>query len=525
MNIYAGRFLSPSSYTAPVKSLPVTNLNYERAYIHFRPTSTASQYIVIEGASGNFSSGIAVDDFIVMDSITASRPNLSVKRLWTASSNKCDLSPDTLYMEIANNGFFPYKDPAITVRINDQNTPETLTGTVLPDTSAVFKLTTRLGYPTWGENSAEVTLTIPDNRAETDLSMSVTGAKYQAVEPPYATTFQEAEILPWNNLPVVLGFDYWEFGGTGSETYAFFENGPIRNRPGVLVSGCISVKANEPYLVTYRYRALSQLYAENLQVQREKTDGTLESIFAHPAIINTTYESNAVSFVASGTGYERIRFLSNNNLSAREVRINSFSIVEDTARWPGSVALLDLLKPVSGINLSAQEPMSVRISNTGRRPLRNLPIHCMVGLIKFTDTIPSLDPGQTLDFTFKATVNLSEFGTYNVLMFTDDSTLTNGMIEREITNQPTGILIQQPESSLITVFPNPASTEVFIQSDKEFSMLTIHDIRGYLVGEFRVNNTEYRLNTSSFPSGIYLLSVQIGDERISKRVIIQNRLP
>ena len=532
VNVYAGP--NNSTTTAQLRgSFSATNLDYQRAFVHYRPRlgDVPIQYVLLEGVSRAYSGGLRIDDFLILDSVTASLPNLAINRLWTISSNKCDLSPDTIYVEIANNGFFPYSNPAFTIRFGNQNFSETWNGTIPVDASVVVKLQTLFRPLAYGEDSVRVTLNIPNNRTKTHLSEVVKSAKYPPVQPPHSITFLDSEILPWNNLPETFNlenFEYWQFKGSAPETYAFFQNGTLREKHGLLASGCISLIANEPYLITYRYRAESVMYTENLQVQRERINGTVETLFNHPAITNTSYTSNSVSFVASGTGNERIRFHSNYNAYAQGIYINYFEIKVDTSRWPITVNLIAMTSPVSGTNLSAQEPVTVFVSSVGRRPLRNLPIHYTMGGVRVTDTIPSLDPGQTLMFTFKTPVNLSQEGLYRIVVFTEDPTITNGSIEQYITHErDTGasILIPHPESNLLSIYPNPASTEVFIKSSKEISTLFIYDVRGFLLSEIRINGTEYHLSTSDFPTGVYVFSFQIGDGRVSRRVVIQNNQP
>jgi hypothetical protein len=467
-----------------------------------------------------------------MDSLTAASPNLSASRIWAVSSDKCNLSPDTLYIEVANKGFTAYKDVDFTIEFADRTVTETWVGTIPVDTSIVIKLNTLFEHSEWGERSVGITLNVPSNLA-TDVSLSTKSAKYPPVEPPYVVTFDQTEILPWNNLVEPFNysqtktFEYWQFGGSGSEPYAFFENGK-RNLPGLLVTGCMDLKADEPYLITYRYKAVSSLTPENLQVLHDKNDGTAPMLlFTHPPITNTNYAPDNVSFTASGNGSEKIRFNSNYNVAAQEISINYFSIVEDTANWPADAKLIEMPSPNNGI-LSAEEKVTIVVTNINRRPLKNVPVfYTLNGGVLQPDTIPELKPGDTITFSFKQTVDLSTSGNYEIVAFVDvngDKDRSNDTIMKTVSSQPNSINPISNESALV-IYPNPATTEVFIKSEKEISSLFIYDVRGVFLRQIRVNGTEFYLNTSDFPNGVYLFSCQIGNERISQRIIVQNNQP
>jgi len=75
-------------------------------------------------------------------------------------------------------------------------------------------------------------------------------------------------------------------------------------------------------------------------------------------------------------------------------------------------------------------------------------------------------------------------------------------------------VISTPE---ILIFPNPATEIINIQFDKEYPQgaITLYDIYGRLVQKQEINNAKQTaLNISRLTAGMYLLSIELADERM-----------
>jgi len=331
-------------------------------------------------------------------------------------------------------------------------------------------------------------------------------------------------------------FEYWTFGGTGTNTFARWLR-PI-NRPGILASGCFFLEPNDPYIVVFQHRNAGAT-SENLHVFRDNADGTSDIIFTNSNIIAPTYTTNSAQFVASGDGKERIRFVSNHNASEGGIYINHFTIKADTSAWLADAELVRIVAPTHGVNLGIEERVIIEVANLNRRPLTNLHVyysidgaHCET----CRDSIALLNPGDTVEFEFPQRAYLGEYKTYEIIAWINgarigDINLSNDTARTFVTNcEPctpcdTNYPCQNSISPMIVdnaiaIYPNPATTEVFIRSEKEISTLFIHDMRGQLIKEIRVNSTEYQLNTNNFSAGTYLFTVLIGNERVTQRVMI-----
>jgi hypothetical protein len=259
---------------------------------------------------------------------------------------------------------------------------------------------------------------------------------------------------------------------------------------------------------------------------RDKVDGTTDTIAIYPTLENrTAYTYNTITFNGSGNGNERIRFFSNYNFAAKGISINNVSLMQDTSAWLVDIKLIEITEPNANIQVSSDAPyVKVVIANTNRRPLTNVPISYTLDGVLYADTIRGvINSGDIVPFIFEQRADFSAEKSYELVVFSqvsDDIDRSNDTLRRTVTATSNQSLLKTAVP--ITIYPNPATTEVFIKSPKEISTIYIYDLRGQLLGEVRVNNTEFLMNISDFPSGLYLFSCQIGNERISQRVVIKN---
>ncbi len=80
-------------------------------------------------------------------------------------------------------------------------------------------------------------------------------------------------------------------------------------------------------------------------------------------------------------------------------------------------------------------------------------------------------------------------------------------------------------TSEVSVFPNPATSEVNLRSSEMVKEVTVFDQTGRVVLSYTgVNNKNYTLNTSLLSSGIYMMKVHFADDNftpIVKRIVIE----
>ena len=73
----------------------------------------------------------------------------------------------------------------------------------------------------------------------------------------------------------------------------------------------------------------------------------------------------------------------------------------------------------------------------------------------------------------------------------------------------------------LSVYPNPATDKVNIESKSKLISITIFTLSGEMMNEIDVGDFNYKLNTSEFKPGIYLLRLKTDKGSVSKRLVIE----
>lgn len=77
------------------------------------------------------------------------------------------------------------------------------------------------------------------------------------------------------------------------------------------------------------------------------------------------------------------------------------------------------------------------------------------------------------------------------------------------------------EANNVKMFPNPTNSSTLIKSDSNLENITIYSLSGKLIMNENVNTNEYRLNTSSYAKGVYLLSVTNSKGKSTSKLVVQ----
>ncbi|GHV35146.1 hypothetical protein FACS1894180_0530 [Bacteroidia bacterium] len=126
---------------------------------------------------------------------------------------------------------------------------------------------------------------------------------------------------------------------------------------------------------------------------------------------------------------------------------------------PTEIALLNLVSPVSGQNLTATEPVKVTLKNLGTDPINSVDLYLTVDendapMETYSTPIAS---GASVEYTFTAKADLSAFGTHSVIVTVDvagDANSDNNKIEATITNVDcSGVAILPFEEKFEGTFP------------------------------------------------------------------------
>ncbi|MCV9927854.1 T9SS type A sorting domain-containing protein [Flavobacterium sp. LS1R49] len=88
--------------------------------------------------------------------------------------------------------------------------------------------------------------------------------------------------------------------------------------------------------------------------------------------------------------------------------------------------------------------------------------------------------------------------------------------------------IDEFNNDKFTLYPNPASTEVFINlNDFEYKsdlILNVYDLNGRLIKTSQITPKTQKIDVSTMESGVYIFTITSGKSKTSKRVIISKTL-
>jgi hypothetical protein len=78
-------------------------------------------------------------------------------------------------------------------------------------------------------------------------------------------------------------------------------------------------------------------------------------------------------------------------------------------------------------------------------------------------------------------------------------------------------------SSILKIYPNPASDLLFIESSEEkIEFVTVYDGRGERVKRRKGEGVKMELQVNDLAPGLYLVKVNLGDEIISRKIIVKH---
>jgi hypothetical protein len=71
------------------------------------------------------------------------------------------------------------------------------------------------------------------------------------------------------------------------------------------------------------------------------------------------------------------------------------------------------------------------------------------------------------------------------------------------------------------VYPNPAISEIFIETSTQNNTISIYSLQGILFRRFTVNSSITKINTDNFPSGIYFIELLNDKETKYQKIIVK----
>lgn len=138
--------------------------------------------------------------------------------------------------------------------------------------------------------------------------------------------------------------------------------------------------------------------------------------------------------------------------------------------------------------------------------LTNMPDSGLLEILSNTDPI-AMGLGGGVDSFFNANIDNSSTQNYfGGLISGQQSFSLETLTVSEVETQPNDVL----------VFPNPASTEIYVNASFQINSLELYDVLGKKVLTANDANT---ISIEEFPNGIYFLKISFENQTLSKKII------
>jgi hypothetical protein len=126
--------------------------------------------------------------------------------------------------------------------------------------------------------------------------------------------------------------------------------------------------------------------------------------------------------------------------------------------------------------------------------------------------------GSTMGAFTGNAINLTANTLYYVNTYAINSAGTSYGIQVTFTTLVDGI--DELETNLISLFPNPAKNSVTIKNAENYT-INVYSIVGQVVKQTTAKTNNYSMDISDLPSGIYIMSFQYGDKKFTYRLTKQ----
>lgn len=214
-------------------------------------------------------------------------------------------------------------------------------------------------------------------------------------------------------------------------------------------------------------------------------------------------------------------------------RINSYLVSQSSSPLSPitDVGISAITSPVTNETLSTNEPVTVQITNYGTEAVTHFEVsyyfnnHAVV-----TETVDqTIDPGQTLEYTFDQTADLSSIATYYfvaVSTLSTDENAGNDFSSAIVAHGNIGFEYLDTDLSL-QVVPNPSNGQfkLNIQGYEGHSQLLLTDTRGTICYQrtFVLNQPEgtLQMDFTNLPKGFYFLKIKTDHGIRIEKILIQ----
>lgn len=184
------------------------------------------------------------------------------------------------------------------------------------------------------------------------------------------------------------------------------------------------------------------------------------------------------------------------------------------------LGIVAISQPTSGL-LTSSESVTVRVANFGANSVDGIPISVKIndGAVTNEMIAVSIPGGDSLDYTFTNTFDLSNSGNYTItawVSFPDDVDYSNDTLSVNVSNT---LSLSNFVSSSFSIFPNPVADQLEVESDDIVSVLRLTDQSGRVLHQEQPNAKVCKVSIQTLPAGIYILELMVNGVWHNQRLV------
>lgn len=268
------------------------------------------------------------------------------------------------------------------------------------------------------------------------------------------------------------------------------------------------------------------IYNVNVSYQISESDPVTDTIQSE--ILPDSIYNHSFSLPADLSEFGQYTLTIYTSLENDEFRGND-TLTATIENYPTiNAGIVSIISPVKGTTFMSDEEITVWIKNFGTVSVSDIPVFYVIN-----DTVPveeimdtTINPGDSLFFTFDQTADLSDYKIYEIMVYTSlvgDTIFQNDTVHLVIEHKYTGPNI--PEFNIL-IYPNPCNegfSVAFKSLRDEAIMIKILSLSGQTlflkkcyIGK---GDQQIHINMEKFKTGIYLLKIRTATGSFTGKII------
>lgn len=423
-----------------------TNLHTSSPLLFAKGTAVAQVTVDIDNESRAAIPCIGADEFIMFNK------NIALDAILSPTSSCAHTVATPVTIRVSNTGVDPITSfDAWYVINNGIPVFETVTTTIAPLATYDYTFTTVADLSVYGDYEIDAYVTQTGEAMTTnDTIKDVQFYSGWNFATPYTMGFEPTEYFAdWSiynsdgnaTYKWVVPYSSATYSHTGTYSAQFY-NSTSSVGEDWLFSRCFPFEAGKTYEISFWYRAYSTSSPQTITLKTGNSAtpaGMTTTLTTLAAFTNTTHQQSIKRFTAPSTGSYYFGWLGTTGF-ANYAYIDDINISEVP---PQEAAAIGITTPASGCGLSNAETLTLQIKNTGSDTINgNLTAYYQIasGSVISESVVSSIIPGDTLDFNFATSIDMSvttQDSTFDItswIVLTGDPISNNDTTDSQITS-------------------------------------------------------------------------------------------